>query len=77
MEFLKDADQTEKQDILHHCVQYFNEGHSYAVHGVNISLRTLKNVYRSQFWMELFADLRDAGYFNGSVIALVMLLRRT
>ncbi|XP_062851516.1 uncharacterized protein LOC134314752 [Trichomycterus rosablanca] len=21
---------------------------------------------RSQFWMELFADLRDAGYFNGS-----------
>ena len=22
--------------------------------------------YISQFWMELFADLRDAGYFNGS-----------
>ncbi|CAM4567542.1 unnamed protein product [Leuciscus chuanchicus] len=143
---LKDADQTETPDILHHCVQYFNEGHLYAVimdmmsslHGVNISLRTLKSklneagLYRrkdysspnavsnairselrgpgqlfgyrtmwqvlkqkynirgkrddvmnflrdlnprgcesrarrrSQFWMELFADLRDAGYFNGS-----------
>ncbi len=24
------------------------------------------NFYRSQFWMELFADLREAGYFNGS-----------
>lgn len=24
------------------------------------------NFFRCQFWMELFADLRDAGYFNGS-----------
>ncbi len=50
-EFLNDADQTETSDILHQCVQYFNEGHSYAVivdmmsslHGVNISLGTLKS----------------------------------
>ncbi len=51
LEFLKDADQTETSDILHQCVQYFNEGHSYAVivdmmsslHGVNISLKTRKS----------------------------------
>ncbi|XP_055051829.2 uncharacterized protein [Misgurnus anguillicaudatus] len=51
LEFLNDTDQMETRDILNQCVQYFNEGHSYAVivdmmsslHGVNISLRTLKS----------------------------------
>lgn len=27
---------------------------------------SLNNFFRAQFWLELFADLRDAGHFNGS-----------
>ncbi len=50
LEFLKDADQTEHQTYCINVFNILNEGHSYAVivdmmsslHGVNISLRTLK-----------------------------------
>ncbi|XP_036389895.1 uncharacterized protein LOC118781114 isoform X2 [Megalops cyprinoides] len=30
------------------------------------SVSTQRSFQRSQFWMELFADLRDSGHFNGS-----------
>ena len=44
LEFIKDAEQTETPDMLHQCVQYFYEIHSYAVivnmksslHGINL-----------------------------------------
>ncbi|XP_073339900.1 uncharacterized protein [Pagrus major] len=50
LEFLWGMDHTDGPDMLQQCIQYFNEGHSYAVivdmmstlHGVHISLRSLK-----------------------------------
>jgi len=58
LEFLNGADQTEGPDIPQQCIQYFNEGHSYAVivdmmsclHGVHISLRSLKRLYFFEHW---------------------------
>ncbi|TWW53387.1 hypothetical protein D4764_0288970 [Takifugu flavidus] len=47
-------------DLLQQCIKYFHEGHSYDV------IVDMMSSLQSQFWMELFADLRDAGYFNGS-----------
>ncbi len=51
LEFLNGTDQTGGPDMLQQCIQYFNEGNSYAVivdmlsclHGVHISLRSLKS----------------------------------
>ena len=80
LEFLNGADQTEVPDILQQCIQYFNEGHSYAVivdmvsclHGVHISLKSLKILYF--FWalapsrIELPEQIRYMISFHSQIV---------
>lgn len=57
--------------LRHHHNDYFSgaSSHMYGSSTNNQRIESWWSIFRkgrSQFWMELFADLRDAGYFNGS-----------
>ncbi|KAL1256565.1 hypothetical protein QQF64_012110 [Cirrhinus molitorella] len=57
--------------LCHHHNDYYS-GASSHMYGSSINNQCIESWWsifrkgRSQFWMELFADLREAGYFNGS-----------
>ncbi|TWW82012.1 hypothetical protein D4764_01G0018270 [Takifugu flavidus] len=57
--------------LRHHHRDYYSgaSSHMYGSSTNNQRIESWWSIFRkgrSQFWMELFADLRDAGYFNGS-----------
>ncbi|XP_076602297.1 uncharacterized protein LOC143330033 [Chaetodon auriga] len=57
--------------LRHHHNDYYSgaSSHMYGSSTNNQRIESWWSIFRKgrcQFWMELFADLRDAGYFNGS-----------
>ncbi|CAL8359289.1 unnamed protein product [Arctogadus glacialis] len=57
--------------LRHHHNDYYSgaSSHMYGSSTSNQRIESWWSIFRkgrSQFWMELFADLRDAGHFNGS-----------
>ncbi|KAI9521602.1 hypothetical protein NQZ68_003756 [Dissostichus eleginoides] len=60
------------QCTLRHHHHDYHSGASSHMYGTSMTNQRIEAWWsilrkgRSQFWMELFADLRDAGYFNGS-----------
>ncbi|KAI3364868.1 hypothetical protein L3Q82_001053 [Scortum barcoo] len=57
--------------LRHHHNDYYSRAssHMYGSSTNNQRIESWWSIFRKgrcQFWMELFADLRDAGYFNGS-----------